>query len=232
MGYLIDDAYNTLKTLFQKHNRGFLSPDEYNNVARYVQSKIIRESFNYINIIKSKKKIGRVSKNDFDKERYYKEVVRRLRKRAVLTYSDPYFDYPDDYSFTEEIFYGAVKVEEIGMSERIILDHPEIYPSTMYPVYFDTADGAEILPDTIESGVTMFYYRDALEPNWTYQGTTGSPLFDAEDDLFQDFELPESVFDVIIMEMAQYLGIQLKQPDVIQVFNSELKDAEQIKNID
>ena len=228
MGYLIDDAYNTLKTLFQKHNRGFLSPDEFNNVARYVQAKIIRESFNYINIIKSKKKIGRVSKNDFDKEKYYKEVVRRLRKRSLLTYSDPYFTYPTDYSFTEEIFYDGVKVEEIGMQERVILTQPEVYPSELYPLYFDTADGAEILPDTIDSLVTLYYYRDPVEPNWTHQ----SKIFDAEDALFQDFELPEAVFDVIIMEMAQYLGIELKQPDIVQVFTRDIAESEQLKNRD
>ena len=229
MGYLIDKAYNTMKTLYQKHNRGFLSPDEINNVFRYVQAKIIREAFNYLNVIKSKKKLGRVSKNDFDKERYYKEVVRTLLKSATLTYSDPYFTYPDDYSFSGELYYGNIKIEEISQSERVVLAHPEVYPSAVHPIYFDTADGAEVLPDTIVSGVKMYYYRDAADPNWTY---TGDTLFDSSDTLFQDFEIPDSMFDVIIMECAIYLGVELKQLDVVQVFDKEDAKSEQIKNID
>lgn len=229
---LINDTYNTLRNLFQKHDRGFLSVDEFNDGARYVQSKIIREAYDFLNNIKNQKKIGRVGKIDYDKETYYKEVVRQLLAPGTsLTYdpSSETFDFPTDYSFMQALYYSVYEINEISNDLRMVLMHPDTAPTEIYPFYLLHSDNIEIIPDSITKNVTMYYYRNAKDPKYTYEEIGGKVIFNESAPDFQDFDIPRSIFDLIIVEMALYFGIQLKMADVAQIMDKEDSKNEQLK---
>jgi hypothetical protein len=228
--YLINDLFDGLKSFFRKHNRGMVTPTEFNDAINYVQRKKIRESFNGLNIIKNKKKIGRVSSNDFDKEKYYKEIVRKLNKNSTLTYNGTDFDYPTDYSLCEAIYYNDREISELDDSNRIFLYHEDTIPTENYPVYLEHSDSIEVLPDTIEDSVVMYYYREPEKPNWTYEVVSGEALFDSSAVDFQDLELPYAIFDELLVELELYFSGQLKQPDVAQMMQHEVQKNEQLKN--
>lgn len=220
---LVNEAYNTLKNLFQKHDRGFVTPDEFNDACQYVERKMIRESFDFINNIKNNAKIGRVVKVDYDKERFYREITRRLLTFETLSYnsSTGFFELPADYSLCQSIYYGDAEVEEASMDERMINNIAEIAVDEEFPVFFMNSDSVEILPEDITSGVKMYYYKNPTAPKWTYNKVSGKPVFDPDKSDFQDFNLPENVFDEIIVELAKYFSIQIKQPDVSQAMQVE-----------
>ena len=229
---LINDTYNTLRNLFQKHDRGFVSVDEFNDGARYVQSKIIRESYDFLNNIKNNKKVGRAGKIDYDKQTYYKEIVRQLLAPASsLTYNPTTetFEFPEDYSFMQALYYSVYEINEISNDLRIVLRNPDTAPTEIYPFYLLHADNIEIIPDTITSKVTMYYYRNAKNPKYTYEVIGGKTIFNEASPDFQEFDIPESIFDFIIVEMALYFGIQLKMTDVAQIMEKEDSKNEQLK---
>jgi hypothetical protein len=235
---LIDKTYNTLKTLYQKMNKGFITPDEFNDACKYVQNKIHREAFEFLNNIKNNANIGRISKNDGDKERMYKDAVRLLVKEATLTYNgtSEAFDLPEDYSLMVGLTYeggegGITEVEEMSYSEKFILSNPEVGVDEVYPICFMRSIDVEIIPETITSNVKMSYYREAKYPKWTYNKVDGKPVFDGDKSDFQDFELPDNLFDEILREMAIYLGVQMHQPNVTQVMSQEEDKSEQFKRL-
>lgn len=232
---LINDIYVELKNLFQKHGRGFLTPDEFSGGAQYVQSKIVREAFDFIDSLKNKSKIGRINKGDYDRLKYYKEVVRGLLADPnTLTYNSTTerFEFPDDYSFTQALYYDNKEVDEIPRDDRIILNNYATSPTEYYPISIYHSVDIEVLPDTIISGVVLYYYREALSPLWTYNIVNSQPLFNQDLSDYQDFELPSSIFDEILVEMAKYFGIELRNPEMAQAFNSEDKRNESLKRVD
>ena len=228
---LIDKAYNTLKNLYQKHDRGFFSPDEYNDGCKYVENKLIRESFNFLNNIKNNAKIGRVQKVDYDKERFYRDIVRKLLKSQTLTYDsiNEVFELPEDYSLCQSIYYGNDEIDDLSHEDRFILNIPEVAVDETFPVYFMNSDSVEVLPESIVDSVKMYYYRIPTSPKWTYNVVSGKPVFDADKEDFQDFNLPDSIFDEIIVELAEYFGIQLRQPDATQYMSQKKSEGEQLK---
>ena len=228
--YLINDLLESLRSFFQKHNRGFITGEEYNRAINFVQSQIIREAFNGLNIIKNKKKIGRVNSNDCDKEKFYKEVIRPFLANQELVYNGDGFDYPDDYSLCESIFYNDREVEQLNDNERMFIHLEETLPTENYPVYLDHSNEIEVLPDTIEDSVVMYYYRQPKTPKWTYTVVSGEALFNPSAPDFQDVELPYSIFDEILRKLELYFSGQLKQPDVAQSRQYEENRSEQLKN--
>ncbi len=226
---LINDVYEGLKKLFQKSNRGWISPDEFNSAANYAQTKIVRESFDYMDSVRNRQKIGRAGKIDYDKLKLAKETVRKLSSSATLTFDDPNFDYPSDYMLLENIYFGQRRVEEISPSERNILHNDFVSPSENYPVFLEHGDYIEIIPDTITSGVTMYYYKNFVTPKWTYVTTSSRPIFNQGASDFQDFIVPDLVYDELMVEMAKYLSLELKQPDIAQVMDKEDSKNEQLK---
>jgi hypothetical protein len=193
----------------------------------YVQTKLHREALDYLDSIKNRQKIGRAGKVDYDKLKFSNEIVRLLNANTTLSFSDPYFDFPSDYMLCQEVFFGSVAIDEIQASEKRVLNSLE--PSELYPVYLEHSTGVEVIPDTIETDVTMYYYKNVEDPKWTYTEVSGNPLFNEDASDFVDFSLPESIFDEIVVELALYFGIQLKQPDITQVFTRVDGQNEQLK---
>ena len=228
---LIEKVRNTINSLLQKRDRGAISVDEFNDASKYVQGKLVRESFDFLNNIKNNAKIGRVVKVDYDKERFYKDVVRKLISTEVLTYNGTTenFELPSDYSLLEGLYYDGNEVEEVSNSERAILSMPEIEPDEVYPVCFMGSVDIEIIPSSIISGVTMYYYKQANDPKWTYNVVNNKPVFDEDKSDFVDFVLPDSIFDEIIRELSIYVGIETRQPDITQVMAKEETQSEQLK---
>lgn len=229
--YLIDRAKNGLDRLLQKSNRKTLSPDEFNSAFEYVQNKIVRESFNYMDSIKNMKSFGRSSKIDYDKLNLCKEYVRALSADESLTYDSitETFSFPDDYMFVEAIEYGGRVVEELSPREFAILANVESAPTEVHPIYIEHSDNIEIIPSTIDSGVTMYYYKEITAPNWTYNVINNVAVFNPAAGDFVDTILPDIAYDEIMNGLAEYAGVVLRQPDVVQVFDKTQNESEQLK---
>lgn len=232
MGSLINDLFNSTRNLLQKRDRGMVSVDEFNDAVRYAQTKLVRETFDFINNIKNSKKFGKVSRLHYDKEVYYKSIQKKILVAKTLDYngSSETFNVPDDYNFYESLWFGDAEITEIDNGERVMIKHPDIAPSEMYPIFLIHGYGIEVIPDTISDKVKMYYYRNPKTPKFTYQSLGGGQiLFDPSKSDYQDIELPESVFDLLQVEIAIYLGVQLKMTDVVQIMEKEDSINEQLK---
>ncbi len=74
-------------------------------------------------------------------------------------------------------------------------------------------DHIQIYPKNI--GVVDFtYLRQPVSPYWAFTLENGRPVYDAANSV--DLEAPDEVVNEIIMMCASYLGINLREPQLIQ----------------
>ena len=66
------------------------------------------------------------------------------------------------------------------------------------------------------------YIRYPKDPKWTFVSLSGGePLFDPSQSDFQDFELPLSDQPQLIMKICQYVGIEIREDEVVKFAQEE-----------
>ena len=112
-----------------------------------------------------------------------------------------------------------VEAERVAQSKITMLNNSVLTkPNISYPAYTQNALVAEAFPITINTPgrFTSQYIRYPLAPNWTYAVLlAGEPLFDASAADYQDFELPLSDEPMLIAKICQYVGLEIREADVV-----------------
>jgi|TARA_B110000977_G_scaffold23094_1_gene27781 hypothetical protein len=127
---------------------------------------------------------------------------------------------------------NIIEAERVAQSKITMLNNSVLTkPNIGYPAYTQNALVAEAFPITINTigQVTSQYVRYPLTPNWTYATLlAGEPLFDPTNADYQDFELPLSDEPILIAKICQYVGLEIREKDVIEFGqNAEIMDNQQ-----
>ena len=69
------------------------------------------------------------------------------------------------------------------------------------------------------------YVRYPLAPNWTFTTiNNGEPVFDGNAADFQNFELPESDYQDLVIRILQYAGVSIRELEVYK-FGQQIESA-------
>ena len=236
---MIDLIYNTLLTIINKENQGYVSPTEFNILAHQIQSEIYRGYFEDENMDKNKENRGLINSGYANLSFNQRQRITEFASSANITVSNGVFALPSDLYFIEDDgvevtassttnAYNAV-VEEVERSEYNYLVRSSARPTELYPIYEKEGSNLRIFPTTI-TGITVRYVRTPKMPNWTYITlSTGDTMYNPADSAFQDFELHESEFSNIVIRMLSYFGLNLREAEVIQVAET-LRDKMNLKD--
>jgi len=220
---LINDVYIGIKSVLEKYDRGYVTPSEFNKAARYAQTKIIREAITDLDKYKNRKKKGLSNKDYADKAKEIRAILDKLYKKSALNFDTDHFDYPSDFYFEDMLEYNSREIEEGTVRDARDLSNIGLLGiEETFPIYISHSNYIEVIPDTIIDGVDMWYYREANDPVWAYTGNP--PVFDEPNST--DFELPTMLYSEIIREMLIFLGIQLKDYEVVQIFSQQENQTE------
>jgi len=227
---MIDIIYQIIKTILNKELRGNITPDEFNKIAKQVQDEIVEEYFGDINAQQNKRNRGLVNIGHSSLTKLISQKIDIFRKTSVLVYDEPVFELPDDMYFIEEngIVSGGNVVEESKTANLAYMTSSLGAPSSTFPVFKMEGNGIIVYPTSIVSGVSCTYIRRPLDPKWTYTSIGNVELFDDTINDYQDFELHVSELSNIVIRMLSYLGINIREADVVQYAES-LKQKEEIK---
>ena len=234
---MIDLVYQTLLTIINKDNQGYISPTEFNILANNVQNEIVRGYFEDINKNKNKENRGLTNKGygnlDFN-------VRQRLQQFAVLPTAlqvvtgtctlpeDLYFIEDDGVTTGITQTHPNVVVEEVERGKINFMKSSLSKPTALYPIYERYASTLRVFPTSINE-VQVSYLRKPKFPNWTYfMLPNGQPAYNPSDSSFQDFELHESEFSNVVLKLLVYFGINLRESDVVQI-GELLKDKQNVK---
>ena len=228
----INEVYQIVLTIANKDNRGYITPEEFNNLADIGQNEIFEAYF----AKQASYELNANLESDFsDPNLSLAEKINVFYGDSNLSLANGLYSFPSDFYKL-----GVVRVNN---SEADFASHKEIkfitaspltYPVATQPVYTINGNAIKVYPVTIDSGVSIEYLKKPNKPKWGYlmptasqiaSGVPNKPIYDST--VFNpstndysatakslNFELHPSEKTNIVYKILTLAGVVIKQADV------------------
>jgi hypothetical protein len=235
---MINSVRNTVLSVLNKNNYGYISPSDFNLYAKQAQMELFEDYFSSYNNTVNMENVRRSGTDYADIKKTIEEAVEVFYKSATLTQVSPNTNryYVPSLATTGDDYFMIDKVlcYQISGSERIFKGQAEkvtnsritmlttsllTTPSEMFPAFVQEGNIITIYPDTIQNAnqVDAHYFRYPKAPKWTYISlTSGEPVFDQSQPDYQDFELPLEDEFKLVMKILQYAGMSIREIQAVQ----------------
>ncbi len=219
---MINSVRNTVLSIANKNNFGYITPDDFNLYAKQAQLDIFEDYFYQYNTWILKQNARQSGSGYADIVKNVEEVIDNLSSTTVLTGSNP-FSLPNDFYYLNTVRYGSKEIDRVSQDKILnLLSSNLTSPSVLYPAYVLEGDSINVYPASITSNVSTQYIRYPKDPKWTYTSLLGGePLFDQSASDYQDFELPLSDEPLLTAKILQFAGISIREGDVFSFGTSE-----------
>jgi len=234
-------VYSALKGLVNKDQKGFVTPSIFNEFASVAQMNIYNRLFNEDRNALRFRRAGLDPGRELSKDKQVKEDLSIFAKTATLTKSGVVFTKPSDLGRiismrTEATFsggsYSGNQVSILYNQDDIdrVLSSDLSKPTSSSPVAL-VSDDIEIFPTNVSTMVMRYYKvpqglnpttgaKSTSQPKFGYSSSVaGVELFSESSSI--DFELPEHYFVDLVVEIAQLIGINLRDADVVNYASVE-----------
>lgn len=235
------NVYNTLKSLSNKEQKGFITPAVFNTFAPIAQLNVYNEMFNDFTAAKQQSRANLDSGRDRSKRKLVAEDVSVYIRDVALSQIDGnLFQKPEDLSKVISIRTegepgtgdGRSMCEMLYNVERMnaILGSNLSTPTDDFPVAMVSKD-IEIFPDTVTEAYITYY---ALPTS--YQATKPNPISSYQPqidyigevynpNLSRNFMIPREYEAELVAEMCKMLGVRLRDVN-LQQFGSREEASE------
>lgn len=225
MAISVDSVYKTVLSILNKEQRGFLPPNQFNQLAKQAQLDILDNLFYDYNQALTLHKSKRVGEG-------YADIIEKIEEQIDAHYKEHTFissnggDYstttgigtlPSDLYKTVDLSVGNVLIEKINKNKLSYLkSSPLTKPSATFPVYHQTSTSINVDPVST-AAPTLKYIKVPADPKWgfTYSSVTGGYEYSASSAV--DFELHPSKETDLIIKILSHAGVVVKDATVIQV---------------
>ena len=224
MAINVDKVYKVVLYILNKEQRGFLTPVQFNGLARQAQLDLFEKSFyDYNRAVIKGDRIG-FSSEYGDLAANIQEKIDVFAKQATLTFTSGVASEPADlYRTVLIVANGDTEVEQVKKTELSYLTSNKLTaPSTSYPVYYAEGDSIKIFPTSITSA-KIDYIKKPSDPVWAYTGG-GTSAYTYSSGSSTDFELHPSEEVMLVTKILAYAGVIINDPTVIQT--AQVKEAD------
>ncbi len=223
---MINSIRNTVLSVLNKNNYGYLSPSDFNLFAKQAQLDIFEDIFYEYNYQVNKENARQSGTGYANISKSLEEVIEYFVREDILSYSGSgnTYELPSEtntgynYYFINDIYYDNKSVEKVSASKiKRLLGSNLTAPSLQFPAYIIQGENLKIYPSTIvlPNALSSSYIRYPKEPNWTYTTLSqGTPLFNPGASDFQDFELPADYEPDLVNKILQYAGVSIRENTV------------------
>lgn len=215
---MINEVYTTVLNILNKDSRGYITPQEFNNYAKLAQLSIFEDLFHEYakSLVKQNNRLYHSEFSDIP--RHIREVIDIFTKETAMSGNSGVYAISDlDFYRLIEIFANGFEVEEVSKTHlKAILRNNLTQPSTRYPVYVKAGEIYNIYPNTVQN-VTAVYVRKPKDPKWTYTAIGGNAIYNPSANDLQDFELPYSHYNDLVVKILMYCGVQIREEQIAQL---------------
>ena len=225
MAINVDKVYKVVLYILNKEQRGFLTPVQFNGLARQAQLDLFEKSFyDYNRAVIKGDRIG-FSSEYGDIAANIQEKIDIFAKQATLTFTSGVASEPNDlYRTVLLVTNGDTEVEQVKKTELAYLNSSKLTaPSTSYPVYYAEGENIKIFPTTITSAV-IDYIKKPADPVWGFTGG-GVSAYVYSAGASTDFELHPSEEVMLVTKILAYAGVIVNDPTVIQAAQAKEVDT-------
>ncbi len=235
---MINSVRNTVLSVLNKNNYGYISPSDFNLYAKQAQMELFEETFSLYNktINMENARMSGTSYADFKK--ILEEAIEIFSTTSSLTqvsaatnryYLPSVTTTGYDYFMINKVLcYDASGPTRVLKGEAEKVNHSKITmlntslltaPTETYPAYVQEGSIMTVYPDTINlpNEVDAQYFRYPKDPKWTYITlASGEPVFDQSHPDYQDFEIPIEDEYKLVLKILQYAGISIREITPVQ----------------
>ncbi len=239
-------VYNTLVDLVNKDQQGFVTPTTFNNFAALAQTKIFNRLFDNVKDAHRNRRASFDPGRDKSLFKRINEDLSSFSRNATIERSGGVFPKPDNMArIISATTFGSIV---LGQSTRtpieMLYDEDKIErilrsnissPTESFPIALVSQD-IEVFPQTINR-IQLRYYKVPGGINVTDGTEIGAPSLSVVEGpagvVFNplqsaDFELPDHYTAALVMEIAELIGINLRDK-VVQQFagTDQVLDSQQ-----
>ena len=183
MAINVNKVYKSVLSILNKEQRGYLTPYEFNNLARQAQLELLDGLFYQYNQFLNIENINRTNEGYADLAEKIQEQIDEHYKSSSLTPAASKVTLPSDVYRVLDVTMRdyAMKVEKIDKARLPFLkSSPLTKPSSTFPVYYQDAADVVIEPTTTEN-VSINYIAKPSDPRFGYTVNTqyGTEIYDA-----------------------------------------------------
>jgi len=230
---MINSVRNTVMSILNKNNYGYLSPSDFNLFAKQAQMSLFEDYFYQLNYQVNKENFRQSGTGLIDISQQITEGIEVFiepQTQLVHDANNVYFapstattgnDYYQIlnvliYQFSPRVYISeATKVPTSNVNA--LLSSNLTAPSNLFPIYTLNRDRIVIFPETINqpTQVECSYIRYPKDPKWTFITLSGgSPVFNETQPDFQDFEIPKEDEVNFVVKICQYAGVMIREQEV------------------
>ena len=180
----VNTVYKSVLSILNKEQRGYLTPDEFNKLAKQAQLNLLEIAFAEYNKFLSMDTLGRINAGYADLPEKIKEKIEVFYKTSSLSNSR----LPNDVFKLIDLnmLNKTVSLEEIDKNElTYILSSPLTAPSKEFPVYYKTTTSlgqtSIVVQPTTTDTISVDYIKIPTEPRFGYtiNSTYGTNIYDS-----------------------------------------------------
>lgn len=235
---MINSVRNTVLSVLNKNNYGYISPSDFNLYAKQAQMELFEEYFSQYNKVINMENARQSGVDYANIKRPISETIEYFSETKTLVQVDTdtnkfYAPSPittgDTYFFVNKVLcYKLIEADlkYIGEAEKVTLSRITMLnssllttPSETFPAYVQQGEIITLYPPTLnsEESAVAQYFRHPKDPKWTYITLiNGEPVFDQSQNDYQDFELPLEDGYKLSMKILQYCGVSIREDEVVQ----------------
>lgn len=248
MAINVNTVYTTVLSILNKEQRGYITPDEFNKIATQVQLNVFEKFFEDYNqyLRMPKTDVEFASRIDHIREEF--QVFEKNESASAV--NGNVYTQPEDLNRFGSAFYevGLNTPELELVSKREYHQQklsPLTQPSSNFPIAIYQEDKLTVYPEVANPSVNDIgfnYIRKPKDVRWGYTtGVLGQYVYDATtydppnypvpgvNELTAgstNFEISESQQTEVVLEILQYSGVVIRDPQIIQAASQELAQEE------
>ena len=237
MAINVNTVYQTVLSILNKEQRGYMTPDEFNKVGTQVQLEIFERYFEDLN---QQARVPQSDLNYADRLENIDEKVAIFKTFGNASYNNTsptptnYFTLPTTDSYGRSV--NLYRIGEVTYKNEVLiqrLQRNDFYTSEKskltkatetFPTYLYENNYLFIKPDSIINNVQVEYVKKPSNVIWGFNvGTLGEYLYNEEEYNVStqptgsiNFELHESEQTEVILRILQYAGIIIRDPQIVQ----------------
>lgn len=183
MAINVNKVYKSVLSILNKEERGYLTPYEFNNLARQAQLELLDGLFYQYNQFLNIENINRTNEGYADLAEKIQEQIDEHYKSATLTPSSGKVTVPTDaYRILDVTMRNhGLKVEKVDKVRLPFLkSSPLTKPSSTFPIYYQEATEVVFDPSITEN-VAINYVAKPSNPRFGYtvNAAYGTEIYDA-----------------------------------------------------
>jgi len=225
----VNEVYRTVLLILNKEQRGYLTPEEFNQIGSQVQREIFERYFEDLN----QELRQRQTDEDYaDRVENTDEKIDIFKRNQTLTFdaNTGKFDLPSDHYRLGSITFTdtntlPIEAQRVNRTDFYQIQRSKLSEaSKQFPIYLYEDNKILLYPSDIISGVEAQYVKKPENINWPYTvNSVGAFIFDGNDASLQNFELHNSERIEIILNILLYAGVIIRDQSIVSAAASQLQ---------